>query len=311
VEWVEISVTINPLGVEAVANMFHEMGAGGVVIEEPQWSWDLEGEDILQCQVFPGVEEVGTGVIVRGYLPADDYLAGRLHEIRRGVDNVLAVLPGAEGRVEFRQVKDEDWAGTWKKYYRTLQVGKNIVIKPAWEDYIPTSQQVVIELDPGMAFGTGTHPTTVMCLQAIEEIIVGGERVFDVGTGSGILAIAAAKLGAKEVIAIDNDSIAVRSARANVQANGMQEKVIISRGDLLTEVAGKADLIVANLTVDIIKKLAVQLGEHLNTGAKVVLGGIIAPRVQEVHAMLAGIGLIITGIKTEGDWVTVSALKEG
>lgn len=307
-QWSEISVSIDREGVEAVANMFHELGAGGVVIEDPELidSYRAGGWE------YEDLPPVGPerGVMVRAYLPVDSRLPARLQEIRARVDQILAALPHIEGKIEFRRVEEEDWAGAWKRYYQTTKLGKRLVIKPVWEEYSPSPEEVVVEIDPGMAFGTGTHPSTVMCLQLLEEYVGGGERVIDVGTGSGILAIAAARLGAAAVIGIDCDPIAVKSARSNVELNGIADRVSLRQGDLLAGGQDTAHLIVANLTADLIKVLAGQLDPILLPGGQAILAGIITARQAEVQDSLREAGYVTCEARTQDDWVTLVVQKE-
>lgn len=307
-QWSEISVSIDREGVEAVANMFHELGAGGVVIEDPE----LINSYRAGGWAYEDLPSVGPerGVIVRAYLPVDSRLPVRLQEIKASVNQILSTLPHLQGKIEFRRVEDEDWAGAWKKYYQTTKLGDRLVIKPVWEQYLPSSEEIVIEIDPGMAFGTGTHPSTVMCLLGLEDYINGGERVIDIGTGSGILAIAAAKLGASAVIGIDCDPIAVKSARSNVELNQVADRVSLYQGDLLTGIQATADLIVANLTADLIKVLAAQLDSILLPGGRAILGGIITARLAEVQDNLREAGYVTTETRTQDDWVTLVVQKE-
>ena len=307
-QWSEISVSIDREGVEAVANMFHELGAGGVVIEDPELieSYKAGGWE------YEDLPSVGPerGVIIRAYLPVESRLPARLQEIKANVDRILATLPHLEGKIEFRRVEEEDWAGAWKKYYQTAKVGRRLVIKPVWEEYAPSPEEIVIELDPGMAFGTGTHPSTVMCLELLEDYVSGGERVIDIGTGSGILAIAAAKLGAAAVIGIDCDPIAVKSATSNVKLNKVAERVSLRQGDLLTGVQETADLVVANLTSDLIQELATQLDAVLKPEGRAILGGIITARLAEVQDSLGEAGYAAVETRTQDDWVTLVVQKE-
>jgi ribosomal protein L11 methyltransferase len=308
VQWSEISVSIDREGVEAVANMFHELGAGGVVIEDPE----LINSYRAGGWAYEDLPSVGPerGVIVRAYLPVDSRLPVRLQEIKASVNQILSTLPHLQGKIEFRRVEDEDWAGAWKKYYQTTKLGDRLVIKPVWEQYLPSSEEIVIEIDPGMAFGTGTHPSTVMCLLGLEDYINGGERVIDIGTGSGILAIAAAKLGASAVIGIDCDPIAVKSARSNVELNQVADRVSLYQGDLLTGIQATADLIVANLTADLIKVLTSQLDCLLVPEGRAILGGIITARLAEVQDNLREAGYVTTETRTQDDWVTLVVQKE-
>ncbi|NLJ33532.1 MAG: 50S ribosomal protein L11 methyltransferase [Firmicutes bacterium] len=299
-QWSEVIVTIDEEGKEAAANMFHELGAGGVVIEDPGVIQRYRSEG-WEYEDLPLPTREGK-VIVRGYFPLDSSLRDRLQAISAYMERILAALPSIEGVVECRQLGEEDWVGGWKRYYRTRKVGRGLVIKPVWEYYEPAPHELVIEIDPGMAFGTGSHPTTTMCLLALEELITGGERVFDIGTGSGILAIAAAKLGAAFVKGVDCDPVAVSSARANVAQNGVENRVCIHLGDLLTGFKGQAHIIVANLTADVIMELAGQLPPFLLPAGRAILGGIVSDRSDQVQEALLAAGLSTSVCRTQDDW---------
>jgi ribosomal protein L11 methyltransferase len=230
----------------------------------------------------------------------------RMLEFRQRLLELLAHFQGAEGQVFLSQVAEEDWAHAWKKYYHPVKVSEVIVIKPSWESYEPVAGQVVIDLDPGMAFGTGTHPTTIHCLRALERYIQGGEQVIDVGTGSGILAIAAAKLGASQVLAIDLDPVAVTIARENVLANEVEERVKVMAGDLLEPVGDlQADIITGNLVAAVVKRLGPSAWEKLKPGGIFIGAGIIQGRLAEVLEELKGIGFDLVEVTDEGEWSTI------
>ena len=234
-EWLEVSVKVNHAAVEATAEILREAGArNGVVINDPrlweevrsQCSWEL-------CDPLPDNVDLEI-VTVSAYYPEDEELAGRLQRI----DQELALVETRIGKfrfwpVLFRKVSEKDWANEWKQYFHVTRVGKHLVIRPSWEEYEERSDDVVLELDPGMAFGTGTHPTTCLCLEAMEDLIFPEATVFDVGCGSGILSMAAAKLGAAQIKAVDIDGVAVRTARQNVAKMGLSDRIEVRQGDLL------------------------------------------------------------------------------
>ncbi|MBP1763785.1 MAG: prmA [Firmicutes bacterium] len=311
-KWAEISVQTTQEATEAVANIFHDLGTSGVVIEDPELinsyrhsgTWD-----------YCGIPEDDTGVVtVTAYLPVDN----RLHESLRLFEQRLNELSlhnidKGIGTIRWREVHEEDWSSAWKQFFHPVKIGDRVVIKPSWEDYQPAEGEIIIELDPGMAFGTGTHHTTQMCIQCLEEILVPGCTVFDIGTGSGILAIAAAKLGAKDVRAVDLDPVAVKIAGENVCLNGVQEQVTLSEGDLLTGIAGsdKADLIIANIIADVIIRMAPDLPLRLKDEGAVIASGIIATRLSDVIAALGQVGLVVEKIVEEGTWAAVIARRGG
>jgi len=311
-KWAEISVQTTQEATEAVANIFHDLGTSGVVIEDPELinsyrhsgTWD-----------YCGIPEDDTGVVtVTAYLPVDN----RLHESLRLFEQRLNELSmhnidKGTGIIRWREVREEDWSSSWKQFFHPVKIGERVVIKPSWEDYQPAEGEIIIELDPGMAFGTGTHHTTQLCIQCLEEILSPGCTVFDIGTGSGILAIAAAKLGAKDVRAVDLDPVAVKIAGENVCLNGVQEQVTLSEGDLLTGIAGtdKADLIIANIIADVIIRMAPDLPARLKDEGAVIVSGIITTRLSDVIAALGQVGLAVEKIVEEGTWAAVIARRGG
>jgi len=209
----------------------------------------------------------------------------------------------------FRTVDEKDWANEWKQYFHVTRVGKRFVIKPSWEHYEPGDRDIVLELDPGMAFGTGTHPTTTLCLEGLEEVVKDGDTVFDVGTGSGILAMAAVRLGAGRVRAVDIDGVAVRSAAENIAKSGLSEKIEVRKGDLLHGTEGKADVIVANILANIIKILLPDVPGKLKEDGVFLAAGIIEEARQEVEETAAACGLAIIKTERKGDWVSLLMKK--
>lgn len=303
--WAEISIKTTHEATELIAEIFHDLGASGVVIEDPELlntylnsgTWDYT--DIPES-LHPEI------VTVKAYLPADESLEDKLRSFEAAVDALAGHnVDKGLGAIACSEIQDEDWENNWKEYYHPEKIGEHIVIKPSWEEYTAAPDDIVLELDPGMAFGTGTHPTTSMCVRALEELIKPGMRVFDVGTGSGILAIAAAKLGAAEVAAVDFDPLAVRIAGENVAANGVASIVSTNESDLLKNTAGKADVIIANIVADIIIRLLGDVAGKLNPGGTLLASGIIADRIGDVTAAVLAHGLCIDKIMEEGGWAAM------
>lgn len=308
-KWAEISIQTTHEATEAVANIFHDLGASGVVIEDPELvnsyrrsgNWDY-------CDI-PEEEDTDT-VTVKAYLPVDEELDAKIGRFEQRVSELIHHdIDKGRGLIHWREVQEEDWATAWKEHFQPVKIGERVVIKPTWCEYTPGKDDVVIELDPGMAFGTGTHHTTVMCLKMLEDNLRPGMTVFDVGTGSGILAVAAAKLGADAVQAVDLDAVAVRVAEENIAFNKAGDIVTARRGDLLSGVSGKADIIVANIIADIILQLAPAVPDRLADGGLFIAGGIIAERLGDVTKALLANGLTLEKVAEEGGWATMLASK--
>ena len=232
-KWTEISILTTNEAVEAVSNILHEAGASGVVIED---SGELTRERIDQFGEIYALNPSDfpkNGVIVKAYLSATSFLAETVEEIKAAITNLINFdINIGENLLSISEVNEEDWATAWKKYYHPVKISERFTIVPTWEDYTPVStDELIIELDPGMAFGTGTHPTTVMCLQALEKVVKQGDSVVDVGTGSGVLSVGAALLGASQVHALDLDLVAVNAAKENVELNKVDHVVEVFHGN--------------------------------------------------------------------------------
>jgi len=200
------------------------------------------------------------------------------------------------------KIKTEDWANEWKKYYKPTKVGKNFIIKPTWEEYNLSENEVMIELDPGMAFGTGTHETTRMCINAIEKYMKQGDSLIDIGCGSGILSIAAAHLGAQRVIAVDLDKLAVKVSKENVELNGFSDTVDVRYGDLTEVIDEKADVIVANIIADIIAKLSENIADFMKKDGYFISSGIINDKKDFVISKLIDNNFEIVEERNDGEW---------
>ena len=232
-----------------------------------------------------------------------------LSEYRMFIDARLASL-GIEYTTELEDMREEDWSESWKQYYKPIKLGK-VTVVPAWEEYDAAEGEVVVRMDPGMAFGTGTHETTRLVMRIMQNEIVGGERVLDVGTGSGILSICASKLGAKSCNAYDIDPVAVKVAEENALRDGCTN-ITVGVSDLLRGVdksEGKYDFCVANIVSDIIIRMMPDIGDYLKDGAPLILSGIIEPRAEEVRASVLSHGFSIVREEKENDWVAILAKK--
>lgn len=309
--WLEISVHTSSEAVEAVTNKMLELGLNGVAIEDSEVltrDWESPYGEIISLSEDDYPAE---GAIVKGYLPGNCNHSELVQQIKKLVDNLKGYgLDPGPGRVMLRNVTEESWAHAWKKFYKPIRVTEKLTVKPRWEEYTPqTTGEIVIELDPGMAFGTGTHPTTLQCLRLLEKWLQPGMHIIDVGCGSGILSIAAAKMGAKTVLAIDLDEIAVKSAKENVLLSGHEHQIQVLQGDLLQFQEKPAHLIVANLLAEIILRLVEDLPSALQPGGIFIGAGIVANKADLVEKALSEVGLKIMERIHDEDWVAIVAKK--
>jgi ribosomal protein L11 methyltransferase len=302
--WLELTVKVHPDAVESVSELMSRYSSEGVVIEEPI-------ELIEDGQAYRVRE--GEPVTVHAYVPMDGTEEEARQRISEGLWHFASIGAHFVGNLETKSVNEEDWANAWKEHFHVTQIGKRIIIRPSWREYTPKDEEVVITLDPGMAFGTGLHPTTRLCLEQVEQYTRPGMRVLDVGTGSGILALAAAKLGAKHVYAIDNSSVAVESATENAALNGQSEHIEVVLGTLDNETAqrmeGQYDLVLANIIAHIIGSIAPQLAQVLAPDGLLVASGIIEARRQDAEAPLLEEGLELVEQRMIEDWMVLVLRK--
>lgn len=286
--WAEISVEAFAASADAVTDVLIDAGCAGASVEP------AAGSDSL---------------VVKGYLPVDDKLEESLQRVEARVRRLPELglkLPSDEVAVGW--VDDEEWAAAWKKFFKPIKMGR-IVIKPSWEEFEARDGEIVVEIDPGMAFGTGGHASTKLCLLALQEHIRGGETVLDVGTGSGILALAAAKLGASRVLGLDNDPVAVKVARENVHRAGLQEKLAVELGDSPLAFEGVANVVVANIVPNVIIPMADALSAKAMPGGMVITSGIILERAAEVRTALEKAGLLTYQQLIDGEWVALVSVR--
>jgi ribosomal protein L11 methyltransferase len=286
---VEISLSdLDDVAVQVVTQLFDRWGRGGAVVEET-------------------VDEPA-GPLVKTYLLAED------DEARRQVETGLALLRQAYGLPEprVRFLAETDWAEAWKAGYGVLRIGRRLVVRPTWrDDYAPRPDDLLIELDPGMAFGSGLHPTTRLCLEALEDTVRPGQVVLDVGAGSGILSIAAARLGAARVLALDTDPLAVQIARENVALNRVEDVVQVEVGTVqISNLQSlSSNLIVANILAETIMELAPALAAHLLPEGALIASGIIADRAEAVADCLRKNGVPLLERRDDGEWVALVARR--
>ena len=304
--WARISVVTTHEGADLIANILMELGAAGTEIDDPSLVNEYIDAGLWDYTDLPRAEDTET-VTVRAYLPEDARLESSLLALAERIAALrhAGAALGA-GTISHRFVADEDWAETWNAYIHTEKIGERIVVRPTWEEYTPSADEIVIELDPGAAFGTGAHATTAMCLRWLEHLVSPGMRVYDVGCGSGILAVAAAKLGAGEVIAMDYDPVAVSVAEENIRQNNVHN-VVACESDLLSacEGAAPAELITANIIADVIVRLFAQLDRHLALGGTLLASGIIDDRIADVEHAAAQHGFTVLDLTCEKEWAAM------
>lgn len=304
-EWLEIRVSVSSEATEAVSGIMYNTGVKGISIEDSEdieykkqhkEDWDYMEENLLNFK---------KGAIVKGYYKEDDNFMGYFNYIKDSVASLEAFgIDKGEGSVTFGKVNEEDWENNWKKYYKTTRITSNIVISPTWEEYQKAEGELVIKMDPGMAFGTGTHETTRMCIKALERFVSRDTTVIDVGTGSGILSIAASMLGAGMIIAVDLDKVAYESAKTNVNYNNITN-ISVRHGNLLDVVPEKADVMVANIMADVIMGFCGEAKTRIINNGYFICSGIIQERKEDVINKLKSVGFEVLDILEEGEWVCI------
>lgn len=299
-KWIEYSVAAGEDCVEAIAAIFHKMGSGGVIIEEPRLdSLSKNPENCADDSFSPDFVK-HEAVIVKAYFPEDRDITAELEEALQEVNELFHITC----TVSRCEVHEEDWEESWKQYYHTFRIGSRLVIKPSWEEYQTQDNDVVIDIDPGMAFGTGSHASTRFCLNFIDQYVKGGESAIDAGCGSGILSIAAAKLGAGPIFAMDFDEVAVRIARENVKLNELGQIIRVEAGNIIEDLPNQqVDYIFANITAEIVSLLIPEAVKRLVPGGLMFCSGIIESRWPDVQNLLGTHGLIIENTLQEGEWV--------
>ncbi|MDY3300504.1 MAG: 50S ribosomal protein L11 methyltransferase [Limosilactobacillus reuteri] len=313
-DWTAIKVITSSEAVEAVSYILTDMGAQGVQIEDAADFENLDEGKYGDHGEFidpASIPHRKSGAAVSGYFPQNVFVPELLPTIHQRVAKLreYGLNPG-ENDVSAATVDNQQWATVWQKYYHPLRVTDQLTIVPQWEEYQPADpKEKLIFLDPGMAFGTGTHPTTRLMLEALEKTIVGNEYVIDVGTGSGVLSIAAKHLGAGKVDAYDIDEVAVNSAKKNLALNPIAKDVKVGVNSLLDGIHTQADLIVANILAEIIVPLIPQAYENLKPGGKFLVSGIIDDKASLIRQKLQEQGFIIDDEQQMKDWHGMIAHK--
>ncbi len=305
--WTEITVKIAPEAVEMASGVLYATGVGGVsitdssLLEESERltsAWDVLDDDVREKYEV----EYAT---LKAYYPPETDIEETLKTIEDGIKSLDGLTDVSGLEISYKEVHEQDWENEWKKYYKPVPVGNRIIIKPQWEEIDDESRDVVIELDPGMAFGTGTHETTRMCLALLEEYVTPESTLLDIGTGSGILSVGAAKLGCGKIVASDIDSVAVKVAKENAELNGVADKIDIRCCDLTTGISGKYSIVVANIIADAVIMLSESAANFMADDGVYITSGIIEHRIDDVKEALTKYGFKIDRILREGEWAAI------
>ena len=299
-KWLELSVEAPPEYVEPLTHIFYRYGEGGVAIESPADFSPDEGERAPQPKTLKVVT----------FVPLDESARTRKSNIEVAVRLVGHFASISE--IKEREVEEEDWESNWKEYFHPIRVGSNLVICPTWRSHKSLEGDVLIKLDPGMAFGTGHHPTTRMCMELLETLIVGGEKVIDVGCGSGILSISAAKLGAGDILGIEVESRSVEVALENCKLNGISSQVTILNGsfpEIRVENAS-FDVALANIAAKVVINLSEYIAGAVAIGGRLVLSGILKDTLKDVEKEYSLHGVHFDKVLVDGDWTAVLATKK-
>lgn len=310
--WTEVKIYTTTAGIDPLTGSMLDLGLQGFMIEDAQDFDEFLHDttphwDYVDQAVMEKMKDCETCVTI--YVADNPQGMEELAQVRQILARLKAQDPdGKYGRLELemKDVDEEDWSNAWKKYYHPVQVGEHLVVCPSWEAYDRQPDDVVLTLNPGMAFGTGTHDTTRLCMELLEKYITPQDTVLDVGCGSGILAITAALLGANKIIGCDIDEVAVKVAGENAALNGVQDRISFHQGDLTSQVEGSFQIICANIVADVIIRLSEDAGSYLAKDGIFITSGIIDTREQDVLNALEQNGFQVIERRTSGGWVALA-----
>ncbi|MBR2965136.1 MAG: 50S ribosomal protein L11 methyltransferase [Clostridia bacterium] len=300
--WTKLTVSAKTSDLESITAVMSMLDNGLMIEDYSDFSFSGMYGELVDDSILNADRDT---VRVSLFVPEDKSVV----EYKEYVETRLSAL-GVEGEIALEGMNEDDWAESWKQYYKPIPLGR-VTIVPAWEKYDAREGEIIIRMDPGMAFGTGTHETTRLVMRIMQDELRGGERVLDVGTGSGILSICASKLGARSCNAYDIDPVAVKVAKENAKDGGC-DNITVGVSDLLAGVdlsGGKYDFCVANIVADIIIRMMPDIPNYLNEGAPLILSGIIAPRADEVREAVKANGFTIIREEQENDWLAIMARR--
>lgn len=302
----EVTIVTNSEAVDALCNYIEEMDAYFSI----QDSNDLFNENICYTEDTIIDKDVfeSEDVLVKAYFSDDIDIELKMKQLNDYLNNISQFVNVGKRDLSFLTIEQNDWENEWKKFYKPTKIGKTIVVKPLWEEYEARKGEIILEIDPGLAFGTGTHETTSMCMIHLENYINNNCNVLDIGCGSGILSICSSKLGAKSIFGIDIDGIAIKVSKENAQINNVNN-IDFAVGDLFKTVSHKYDIIIANIVADIIIRISESIKDFLNENGIFISSGIIKERKNEVEDVLINNGFKILEIMQDGEWISFVAKK--
>lgn len=312
-KWFEIKVKTTAEATEAISNYFFDMGSEGTVIEDPGdilylanhiGNWDMISEDLLQPKE--------DAVIVKGYLLRDSLFETKISGLQTYIQTLSdhGLNPG-KGAIEISEMDEQDWDALWKEQFKPMSIGKHLVVSPTWNETEDFGSKMVIFIDPGLSFGTGSHETTAMCMEMLETHIKSEHHVLDVGTGTGILSITAAKLGAARTIGIDIDETAVKIAKENAKINRCEDKISFKTGDLISQEEGFFDVIVANLFAELLVHMAKEASKILKKKGICIMSGILIEKEDMVIEAYKSFGFSLLQKKHQREWSCLVMAYEG
>lgn len=308
--WNEVVVHTSKQAEEAVTYILNELGANGVVIVDPH---DLAKEKRAkygELYELDATKYPKEGIFVKAYFIQNEQWNEKLDKIKQQISDLqkydINIQPFS---VTVNTVQEEDWANEWKKYFKPMKVSKQLVIVPSWESYDKTDDEKIIKMDPGMAFGTGTHPTTILSLHALESVLQPDDIVLDVGSGSGVLSIAAVLLGSRHVYSYDLDEVAVSSTMVNRDINNFQSRITVKQNDLLKNVDQKANVVVSNILADILLNVVDDAWNNLEENGYFITSGIIEQKANLVQHKMEECGFVIKEKNQQENWISFIAQK--
>lgn len=307
-KWIQYKLLTTPEAVDAISYQLYELGIKGIEIEDAIPLSEDDKEKMFVDIVDEPILKDENIALIKFYISEQEEEQTILNQVKKAIQDVSQFLPIGDGTIERMLTDEKDWAENWKKYFKPFRVDEQIIIKPSWEvlDQV-ADDDIVIEIDPGMAFGTGTHETTSLCIGLLNKYLKGNELVFDIGCGSGILGIAASKLGATKVICSDIDPNAVTVAIENVTINKVDHNVEVHQGDLLETIQEKADVVVANILAEVIILLTENIKSVLKHNGIFISSGIILDKVDDVILAIEKQGFHIVEIQKKGEWAAIVA----
>ncbi len=311
-KWIELRIKTTEEASDAISEMLTSIGSGGVAIEDPN---DIRREiskpNTLDYVDDEFVQSLGEDVIIKAYFQGDTNINELQSIIKEKISYISNFLSTGEGYIGYSEIDEEDWATAWKKYYKPLKISNKVVVKPTWEAYEAKTDEMVIELDPGMAFGTGTHETTRMCAMLLEKYLKAGDSLLDLGCGTGILSIIGVKLGAKNAKAVDIDEVAVKVAKENCRLNYVDQDIEVCKGILSDVKPEKNDIVIANIIASVIIDISQSIPYHVKADGYFITSGIIKERKDEVLEAYLKNGFTCEEVIEMGEWVAIAFKCQG